>query len=149
MFNIFKLVGVVYLCSNNSATPVTPTQLREILGATGDFVRSVEPRVKRSWNRLSKEIRTTVAERYAAGETTTALAQEYGVAKSTIIGILRDMSVVMRRQPLTAEQVSEAARLYESGLSLSQVAEQLKVNQETMRVAIISAGVMIRPPAGQ
>lgn len=141
------MVGVVYLCSNNSATPVTPTQIREILGATGDYVRGVEPRVKRSWNRLSNEVRTTVAERYAAGETTTALAQEYGVAKSTIISILRDRSVVMRRQPLTAEQVSEAARLYEFGLSLSQVAAQLNVNQETMRVAIRELGVHLRPPA--
>lgn len=87
-------------------------------------------------------------ERYEAGETSTALAQAYGVAKSTILGILRANSVVVRRQPLTAEQVSEAARLYESGLSLSQVAERVKVNQETMRVAILDAGVMLRPPTG-
>ncbi|GAH43722.1 unnamed protein product, partial [marine sediment metagenome] len=52
--------------------------------------------------------------------------------------------MVVRRQPLTPEQVSEAARLYESGLSLSQVAAQLRVNQETMRVAIIAAGVVMR-----
>lgn len=83
--------------------------------------------------------------RYEAGDTTTQLACDYGVAKSTIIGILRAKSVVVRRQPLTREQVSEAARLYESGLSLSQVAEQLKVNQETMRVAIILAGTIMRP----
>jgi len=149
LFSEFQLVEVIYLCSNNSATPVTPAQIREILGATGDFVRNVEPRVKRSWNRLSTEVRTTVAERYAAGETTTALAQEYGVAKSTIIGILRDRNVVMRRQPLTGEQVSEAVSLYESGLSLSQVAEQLNVNQETMRVAIIARGVELRFPTGR
>jgi hypothetical protein len=31
-------------------------------------------------------------------------------------------------------------------LSLSQVAEQLRVNQETMRVAIIKAGVVVREP---
>lgn len=143
------MVGVVYLCSNNSATPVTPTQIREILGATGDFVRRPEPRVKRSWNRLSAEVRTTVAERYAAGETTTALAQEYGVAKSTIIGILRDRNMVMRRQPLTAEQVSEAAGLYESGLSLSQVAGQLMINQETMRLALVKSGVAVRSATGE
>jgi orotate phosphoribosyltransferase-like protein len=53
---------------------------------------------------------------------------------------------VVRRQPLAADQVSEAARLYESGLSLSQVAERLKINQETMRVAILQKGVTLRPP---
>jgi hypothetical protein len=31
-------------------------------------------------------------------------------------------------------------------LSLSQIAEQLKVSQETMRVAIIKAGVVVREP---
>lgn len=87
-------------------------------------------------------------ERYEAGETSTALAEAYGVAKSTILGILRANSVVVRRQPLTPEQVSEAARLYNSGLSLSQVAERLKVNQETMRVAIMGSGVTIRPATG-
>lgn len=47
---------------------------------------------------------------------------------------------------MTAEQVSDAARLYDSGLSLSQVAKRLDVNQETMRVAIIRAGVVLREP---
>ncbi|PZO68526.1 MAG: hypothetical protein DI634_09185 [Kocuria palustris] len=84
--------------------------------------------------------------RYSAGDTTTALAKDYDVAKSTIIGILRANNVVVRRQPMTADQVSEAAGLYESGLSLSQVAEALGVNQETMRVAVIKAGVVLREP---
>lgn len=74
------------------------------------------------------------------------LADEYGVAKSTILRILRESRVVLRRQSLTAEQVSEAADLYESGLSLSQVAKRLDVNQETMRVAILEAGVILREP---
>lgn len=87
-----------------------------------------------------------VARRYESGHTTTQLANDYGVAKSTIIGILREKSVVVRRQPMTPKQVSEAARLYESGHSLSQVAEKLAVNQETMRMAIIAAGVTLRPP---
>lgn len=87
-------------------------------------------------------------ERYEAGETSTALAEAYGVAKSTILGILRANSVVVRRQPLTPEQIGEAARLYESGLSLSQVAKRLGINQETMRVAIVDAGVALRQPTG-
>lgn len=103
---------------------------------------------RRKWKRLNDEARAQVVARYSAGETTTVLAKDYDVAKSTIIGILRANNVVVRRQPLTAEQVSDAARLYESGLSLSQVAEALNVNQETMRVAIMKAGVEIRPATG-
>lgn len=41
-----------------------------------------------------------------------------------------------------------AKRLEESGLSLSEVADQMFVNQETMRVAIINARVELRPPTG-
>lgn len=67
---------------------------------------------------MSDADRISVAARYAAGETSTALAAEYGVAKSTILRLLRENRVVVRRQPLTTEQVSEAVRLYESGLSL-------------------------------
>lgn len=106
------------------------------------------PARRRKWKRLNDDARAQVVARYSAGETTTVLAKDYDVAKSTIIGILRANNVVVRRQPMTADQVSEAARLYESGLSLSQVAEALGVNQETMRVAIINVGVKIRPATG-
>lgn len=82
--------------------------------------------MKRSWNRLDEDARANVAARYEAGDTTTQLAKDYGVAKSTIIGILRTKKVVVRRQSLSTEQLSEAARLYESGLSLSQVTERLR-----------------------
>lgn len=103
---------------------------------------------RRKWRRLNDEARAQVVARYSAGDTTTALAKDYDVAKSTIIGILRANNVVVRRQPMTAQQVAEAARLYETGLSLSQVAAALDVNQETMRVAIIKAGVEIRSATG-
>lgn len=142
-------VDLVYLCSTNSETGVTTTALRRILRDSAD-VRTLgeATATRRKWTRLSDEQRAAVIERYEAGETSTALAEAYGVAKSTILGILRANSVVVRRQPLTAEQVNEAARLYESGSSLSEVAERLRVNQETMRVAIINAGVELRQPTG-
>ena len=104
------------------------------------------PMPRRKWKRLSDEARAQVVARYSAGDTTTALAKDYGVAKSTIIGIFRANNVVVRRQPMTAQQVGEAARLYKTGLSLSQVAAAVGVNQETMRVAIIKAGVVLREP---
>lgn len=139
-------VDIVYLCSNKSTTSVTAAQLRQVSDSIGSSGRELQPRVKRGWNRLRDDQRVAVASRYEAGATTTQLANEYGVAKSTIIGILRSAQVVVRRQSLTPEQVSEAARLYRKGLSLSQVATQLGVNQETMRVAVIRAGVALREP---
>lgn len=142
-------VGLVYLCSTNSETGVTTAALRRILRDSADVRTPGETTVsRRKWTRLSDEARVAVIERYEAGETSTALAEAYGVAKSTILGILRANSVVVRRQPLTPEQVSEATLLYNSGLSLSQVAERLRVSQETMRVALLKSGLALRLPTG-
>jgi len=142
------LVGLIDLCSTYSATGVSAAQLREISVSMSDVSpRTVRPR--RSWNRLSAEARRDVIVRYEAGDTSTTLAVEYGVAKSTILSILRANNTVVRRQPLDEVVVAEAARLYDSGLSLSQVAERLRVNQETMRVALVKANVALRPPSGQ
>jgi hypothetical protein len=147
-------VGLIDLCSTYSATGVTVQALRRIRdygGATGDTLQDATrtiaggSRPRRKWTRLTDEQRVAVISRYEDGTTSTALAADYGVTKSTIFGILRANNVVVRRQPLTSYQVHEAARLYETGLSLSQVAEHLKVNQETMRVAVIDAGVPMRP----
>lgn len=103
---------------------------------------------KRKWSRLTKQQRSDIAARYEAGEVSTAIAKEYGVAKSTILSTLRKSGVEVRRQPLSREQVTEAVNLYESGLSLSQVAEKLKINQETMRLAMLARGVKMRPMTG-
>lgn len=143
------LVGLIDLCSTYSATPITTAELREISSAHGSLPIPPASRTRRSWTRLSDEARRDVAARYEAGETSTALAAEYAVAKSTILGILRSRSVVVRRQRPEPDVVGKAARLYESGLSLSQVAGTLKVNQETMRLAIIANGVELRPPSGR
>ena len=110
-----------------------------------DDVQPQEPKTRRPWNRLSEKSRAQVITRYQSGKTSSVLAQEYGVAKSTILNILRANNVVVRRQSPPPEIVAEAARLHVSGLSLSLVAEQLDVNQETMRVAILAAGVVVRP----
>lgn len=45
--------------------------------------------MRRKWTKLSDEVRAEAVARYEAGETSTALAEAYGVAKSTILGILR------------------------------------------------------------
>jgi len=105
--------------------------------------------VARRWKRLAPSERVLVAERYEAGETSIALAGEYGVAKSAILSILREGNVVVRRQPLTPTEVSQAAALYESGRSLSQVAAQMSLKQDTIRLALKARGVRLRPATGR
>lgn len=123
-------------------------RMRQILGTAekqeAPVVQTI--RRRRPGTRLSAEAQEAVIRRYSGGETSTALANEFKVAKFTILRILRENSVVVRRQPLTAKQIKQAVMLYGSGRSLSQVAEDMSVNQETMRVAIIKAGVELRSP---
>ena len=141
------MVGLITLCSTKSSTPVTAAHLRSYTrDRSQDAPQNPAPR--RKWTRLSSEAKQAILQRYEAGETSTALATEYSVAKSTILNLLRSNNVVVRRQPLTPHQVSDAARLYESGLSLSEVAMKLKINQETMRMAVVKAGVVLREPCG-
>lgn len=78
----------------------------------------------------------------------TTLAVEFGVAKTTILAILREASVVRRRQSLTPQQVTDASALYESGRSLSQVAAKMSLKQDTIRLVLKAAGVKLRPPTG-
>lgn len=49
---------------------------------------------------------------------------------------------------MAPEQVGQASTLFESGRSLSEVSEPLNADQETMRTAIIKAGVEFRPATG-
>ncbi len=122
-------VDLDYLCSIKS-TPVTEDRIRQILKAA-EQDKPVARTIARTrpWTRLSPAQQAEVVRRYADGsETSTSLAAECKVAKSTILRILRENSVVVRRQPLSGTQVTEAKRLYKSGLSLSEVAEQMSVN---------------------
>ncbi|WP_363331255.1 helix-turn-helix domain-containing protein [Microbacterium sp. SCN 69-37] len=49
-----------------------------------------QPRDRRGRNRLNVEQQAAVVTRYSNGQTSTALAEEYSVAKSTIVRVLRE-----------------------------------------------------------
>ncbi|RRJ85702.1 hypothetical protein EG850_12325 [Gulosibacter macacae] len=146
------MVDLINHCSTYSVTGVDAAVLQRIRQGTASqdtqtFQAADAPR--RKWTRLNAEARAAVVERYSAGEPSTKLAAEYGVAKSTILSVLRANNVVVRRQAITPEQVAEAVRLYtDEELSLSQVAARLPVNQETIRLALLKVGVTLRPPTG-
>jgi len=69
---------------------------------------------------------------------------EYGISKASVLKLLADAGVPMRRQPLTAAQVTEAVDLYQAGLSLAKVSELLTLPHESVRRALIDAGVRMR-----
>lgn len=99
--------------------------------------------------RLSEEDRAAIAEAYRDGIPSTALCRQYQLGKSTVLQILAEAGVPMRRQPLSEEQIDVAARLYETaGLSLSQVCAELGLKQSSLQLAFTKRGMVLRPPTG-
>lgn len=89
-----------------------------------------------------------IAQEYVDGATSTGLCRTYQLSKSAVLKILKDAGVDMRMRPLTGEQIQAGRALYESGLSLSRAASQMGVPQDTLRRALLAAGVPLRPSGG-
>ncbi|MGB4758430.1 MAG: hypothetical protein WBP26_00030 [Candidatus Saccharimonadales bacterium] len=99
--------------------------------------------------RLSDEDRAAIAQAYRDGIPSTALCRQYNLGKSTVLQILAEAGVPMRRQPLTTVQIDQAAQLYEiAGLSLSQICAELGIAQSSLQLAFTKRGVVLRPPTG-
>ncbi|XUK63971.1 Helix-turn-helix domain containing protein [Plantibacter sp. RU18] len=98
--------------------------------------------------RLSPELVTEIVDNYEAGITTTALCAEYSLSKGGLLKILGERGVEMRRQSLDAEQLNEAIRLYETGLSLQAVATRLGVSYNCVRQRFVKELVPRRPRGG-
>jgi hypothetical protein len=85
-----------------------------------------------------------IVARYEAGEPSTAVAASYGLSKGSVIRLLHEAGIPIRRQGLTVEQTSEAARLYESGWSLAKIGAHLCVDHGTVWRALKKRGVKMR-----
>ncbi len=82
---------------------------------------------------------------YVSGAPTTQLMAEHGISKTGALKLLAQAGVPMRRQSMSLKEVEEAAVLYRSGLSLAKVSERTKLPLESIRRALIDAGVKMRP----
>lgn len=60
-----------------------------------------------------------IVQAYEACHSTQRIGSRYGMSKARVATILREQDVPLRRQGLTDEQVSEAAKLYDDGRSLA------------------------------
>lgn len=104
------------------------------------------PRKARQAQRRLREaqVKELVAD-YLAGSTVYELADQFGVHRHTVSGILERRGVSRRYQKLSPEQLDLACTLYRGGLSLTKVGRQLGRPAETVRQALMKAGVEIRP----
>lgn len=105
--------------------------------------------IRQRQRRLTPDELTRVAERYIAGATVYELAAEFGCHRATIAERLKLAGVTMRHQPTTTEQVDEIVRLYESGLSMAKVAQQVGVSARTVFNYLRDRGVQSRDVHGR
>ncbi len=82
-------------------------------------------------HRLTKEQVEALLQRYEAGEHSTNLSQEYGIAKSTLLLLLDEHSVKKRRQPLTGLQKRQLKQLRSTGMSIRRAAERVGTSYGT------------------
>ncbi len=86
--------------------------------------------------------------RYVAGETAKALADEFGIARNSVLNLLREHNIVVRRQPPTVDQRVAFVTEYESGASISEIANRHGVAFGTVQKALSTAMVRMRPRGG-
>lgn len=82
---------------------------------------------------------------YAVGVPVQDLAAKFEIHRSTVREVARRAGMDARAPALSVETREEAARLYEDGLTLVQVAERLGISDEAVRAAVFTCGGSIRP----
>lgn len=140
------LVEVIALCSNNSALPRTPVELRALVasGSSGG-AKIVRPQIHKLGQRLGEERCAEIAQRYEAGETAQVLADEFGVARSSLVSMLRARHVVVRRRALSAQQIGALCSAYETGTTIAALEASTGIPHGSIQRALKSAGVEMRP----
>ncbi|MFJ4161200.1 hypothetical protein [Microbacterium testaceum] len=82
----------------------------------------------RSWlirRRLTDEQIVELVGLHRSGVGTPALCERFGISKPSVLELLHDQGVRMRRQPLTKAHRARAVRLFEEGLAIKPIAAEL------------------------
>jgi DNA-directed RNA polymerase specialized sigma24 family protein len=98
---------------------------------------------------LGREVLAQVVADYEAGASTAELQQRFGLSKGSVLSILHDSGVKVRRQPLGDGDIARITELYESGLSIRETARKLGVPKTTVQNALERSSVVMRPAVRQ
>ncbi len=90
-----------------------------------------------------------LVERYESGATVYELAPEFAIDRRTVSNHLKQQEVIMRLQPPAEETLDEIVRLYESGMSMSKVGQQVGFSADSVRGHLRKRGVKTRDPQGR
>ena len=100
------------------------------------------PSLRQKQTRLTDSQRSELVDRYQAGASSNALAVEFGIDRRTATRIIRKAGAEVRYR--ADVDIATAQELYESGLSLSGVGEELDVSAGTVLNLFRRAGIPTR-----
>lgn len=118
------------------------------IGARGSTVEAGEvlpsPPSSRIRRLTSSEVDALVTA-YLEGERIEDLADRYGIHRSTVMAKLRRAGVP-KYSGWSDDTTAEARRLYEAGLSITEISERIGRARTTIGNHLRAAGVEMRPP---
>jgi DNA-binding CsgD family transcriptional regulator len=120
-------VSTIHSALKNAGTAMRPTGSEQTLGAN--------------------TVDAIVAD-YKDGLSTVKLAEKFGIHASTVALYLERAGVDRRQPGPEAARVAEAKALYEGGLSLEEVGDQMGTTDTAIYNWLKGDGVQLRPPAG-
>ena len=83
---------------------------------------------------------------YRGGASMKELAKRHGIHRTTVASWLKINHCELRRQGISELELPEVIRLYVDGWSCQRLAERFDCDDETVRQALKSAGVVLRRP---
>ena len=152
MITITILVELAVRYSNLCLTPVQLAEMHKRVQSLPQRKRpllaSAPPHALN--RRLSSEQVEAIVAAYQAGSSSPVLAEQFGIAKSSVLQILHQHGMAIhKRRGMTPEQVAEAVLLYEQGSSMAKIAAEMRVDDSTVYRRLKGAGVATRDSLGR
>lgn len=138
------MVRLLQVYSNPSRSATSPQEL--LFRSTANEHQDARPEPRRRARQLRTHEAEAVIDRYREVRNIRTVAAELRLSRSTVARILNEHGVDTTRSMTTAE-ISEAAELYEQGLSSGVIGKKLGFDNHTILRALRRRGVPIRPAA--
>jgi|GEM_PF-2684981 len=119
----------------------------ESRGSATTKCRRIQPDGSRQvQRRLSPEEIEELVACYLAGATAVVLAAKHSIHRTAVLALLERHRVSRRGRVFTPNHIERAVSLHASGRSCASIGQELQVNPETVRQALLKTSVAMRKP---
>jgi hypothetical protein len=130
---------------------LNPALLTYVMGTLP--ARRPPSRDRRRERRVSKRLDAKTIERlvaeYAAGTTAADLGRRYGLAKSTVLRLVRQAGEQLRYPRLSGNEIAHLIELYESGVPQKDIAQRLRRSPSAVWHCLRRAGLAGAAPESE